>query len=1016
MGDAGTVNEGSTAVFTVTLDEAAETDYAISFETLTGGDNTAEASDIGAMTVTYQDAEGETQTLTADGAGNYIVPAGITTLSVSVETTQDDVYEGEETFQLEATTESGASDTGNATIVDDGSGPGTNPDDDRPTLSVSDPVVVEDAGYVIFNISLSNLSEEDVSFDLSLGENSAVSPEDFEGLEVSTDGGQTWSTAESATIAAGEVSLLVRTKITNDATPEDRESFFLRADVTSGSVTNTAGVASGTGWIIDDDLTVKLTMKELVSNEDQKINIANVKNSDSRFEIKAYGADGKLSEVSIVNNPNSKVVGFGVKGNATGDARELGENERIEIEFNDGVTEVTLQYSWLAPNEQAKYVLLDADKNVISEHIVTGVTDQIDNQFTASSPEQLVKYITLSTPGHGEGNNNGNDDYLVHEITYSTGKSYALTLDIDAGPDVYNDEQITSILITTPADTVLSHGENLGLNADGNTIWSLPLQEGGGLIYTTDNGTGIVTIEGLKVSVPANFEGNIEVTAAVSAEYSYQNQAGETLIEETNGSDSVTSAQYFTQEGTAEEDVLTGTDANDIIIGDVPGLKLVDGTNYNIAFMVDTSGSISNHDIASAKRSLEEVFKTLKQSADGEKAGSVNVYLVDFDTQAGSHVSVNLSDSDALAKLQFVLDGMQSGGGTNYEDVSKTTANWFYSNAVQNNDGTNLSYFITDGLPTYYQNSRQNNAQYNEDGKGGYELSVVAGNGQNTTQSVLNNSKEGFALLDGLSEIKAIGLGSGLNAENLSDFDSDGSVQTDINPEELAEAIVGQNVELPPADDVVSGGDGDDILFGDQFTSPSIEGNGISALKAYVADQLGGLDVNSLTAEQVSQYITDNNEEVGELTEALGGNDTLRGGEGNDILYGQGGDDLLVGGEGDDLLYGGAGADIFAWELGDQGKEEAPATDTVMDFNLSEGDRLDIGELLSDMDEDTIDKYIQVDTDDKGETVLNISTKGGLGDNGENADQHIVLNGVDMGNQSSSDFLQSLLQDVPKTE
>ncbi|WP_139245641.1 retention module-containing protein, partial [Halomonas sp. QHL1] len=132
VGDAGTVNEGSTAVFTVTLDEAAETDYAISFETLTGGDNTAEASDIGAMTVTYQDAEGETQTLTADGAGNYIVPAGITTLSVSVETTQDDVYEGEETFQLEATTESGASDTGNATIVDDGSGPGTNPDDDRP--------------------------------------------------------------------------------------------------------------------------------------------------------------------------------------------------------------------------------------------------------------------------------------------------------------------------------------------------------------------------------------------------------------------------------------------------------------------------------------------------------------------------------------------------------------------------------------------------------------------------------------------------------------------------------------------------------------------------------------------------------------------------------------------------------------------------------------------------------------------------------------------------------------------
>ena len=958
--------------------------------------------------------------------------------------------------------------------MDDGTGeptdPETDPDNDTPTLSVSAPVVVEDAGYVTFQISLSNLSEEDVSFDLSLGENTAVAPEDFEGLEVSTDGGQTWSTADSATIAAGEVSLLVRTKITDDATPEDRESFFLRADVTSGSVTNTGGEASGTGWIIDDDLIVKLTMKELVSNDDQKINIGNVNNSDSRFEIKAYGADGELSEVSIVNNPNSNVVGFGVNGNATGDAKELGENERIEIEFNDGVTEVTLQYSWLAPNEQAKYVLLDADKNVISEHIFNGVTDQIDNQFTASSPDQLIKYITLSTPGHEEGDKNGNDDYLVHEITYSTGKSYALTLDVDAGRDAYNDEEITSILITTPVDTVLSHGENLGTNADGNTVWSLPLEEGGGLTYTTDSSTGIVTIEGLKVSVPANFEENLEVTAAVSAEYSYVNQTGDALVEVTNGSDSVTSAQYFTQEGTAEDDVLTGTAANDIIIGDVPGLKLVDGTNYNIAFMVDTSGSISNHDIASAKRSLEEVFKTLKQSADGEKAGSVNVYLVDFDTQAGSNVSVNLSDPDALVKLQSVLDGMQSGGGTNYEDVFKTTANWFYSDAVQNNGGNNLSYFITDGQPTYYQENENRQFTYNtefdssfninkidytpgkiiygrfdellidsngnvyqwslsnvgwkvnvvgqvnEAGDGGYEISMTGGNGQDTTQLVLDNSKAGFALLDKESEIRAIGLGSGLNEENLSDFDSDGSVQTDINPEELAEAILGQNVQLPPADDVVLGGDGDDILFGDQFASPSIEGNGISALKAYVADQLGGLDANSVTAEQMNQYITDNNEGVGKLTEALGGNDTLQGGEGSDILYGQGGDDLLVGGEGNDLLYGGAGADTFAWELGDQGTEEAPATDTVMDFNQNEGDRLDIGELLSNMDEDTIDQYIHVGTDDEGETVLNISTKGGLGDNGENADQHIVLNGVDMGSQSSSDFLQSLLQDAPKTE
>ena len=125
--------------------------------------------------------------------------------------------------------------------------------------------------------------------------------------------------------------------------------------------------------------------------------------------------------------------------------------------------------------------------------------------------------------------------------------------------------------------------------------------------------------------------------------------------------------------------------------------------------------------------------------------------------------------------------------------------------------------------------------------------------------------------------------------------------------------------------------------------------------------------------------------------------------------------DTLIGGEGNDQLYGGAGADTFKWEFADQGTEENPATDTVRDVNADEGDKLDISELLPDMDDD-IEQFIQVGTDGEGETVLNISTKGDLGKNGENADQHIVLNGADMGSQSSSDFLQSLLQDTPKTE
>ncbi len=67
---------------------------------------------------------------------------------------------------------------------------------------------------------------------------------------------------------------------------------------------------------------------------------------------------------------------------------------------------------------------------------------------------------------------------------------------------------------------------------------------------------------------------------------------------------------------------------------------------------------------------------------------------------------------------------------------------------------------------------------------------------------------------------------------------------------------------------------------------------------------------------------------------ARGGNDYLSGGEGNDELYGQAGNDRLSGGAGEDLLHGGAGADTFVLSRG---------LDTVQDFSLRSGDRVDVG-------------------------------------------------------------------------
>ena len=82
------------------------------------------------------------------------------------------------------------------------------------------------------------------------------------------------------------------------------------------------------------------------------------------------------------------------------------------------------------------------------------------------------------------------------------------------------------------------------------------------------------------------------------------------------------------------------------------------------------------------------------------------------------------------------------------------------------------------------------------------------------------------------------------------------------------------------------------------------------------------------------------------------GNDQLNGDSGNDFLSGQLGNDILVGGAGEDELYGGGfqgkntltggrDADKFTLVKADR------STDTITDFNRSEGDKILYGHVTS---------------------------------------------------------------------
>ncbi len=642
--------------------------------------------------------------------------------------------------------------------------------------------------------------------------------------------------------------------------------------------------------------------------------------------------------------------------------------------------------------------------------IYTGVQDLINSGVTVSDL-------------HGTNGEGYYDGYKLN--TGAEGTTVKLSAISTALTDTDGSETLTVKISGAPVGSVLSDGA-------GHTF-----------TVTASNGEANVTgwnLGSLTVTPPTYYNGQFNLTVTSTSTEQVGGSASSTATIPVT----VVPAVYNAVTATSGDDNVTGTDANDIIVADIGGLTVVPGTNYNIAFMVDSSGSMSTSSLNAAKDSLTSVFNSLKQSLGGSNSGTVNIFLVDFDTQVNKSVSVNLNDPNALTLLKAVLNSMGSGGGTNYEDVFKTTANWFQSaDAVANTGAKNLTYFITDGQPTYYQTGEQTNPTlygnvkldsvvntsnykqgdtfstyidnshyltinsagsvvlqtYNSwwgwssetlgtihaQGDGTYELSNLAGTGNSTNSSTTSNSTSGFALLSGLSSVEAIGLNNDVSLNDLKPYDSDKTPQTNIDPKDLANSIIGHTEATMPGNDTVNGGEGNDILFGDLVSFNGIAGEGYQAMQAFVAKETG-VDVSKVSTSNVHQYITEHYQAF-DVSGAHDGNDTLLGGAGNDILFGSGGNDLLdggkgndillggtgndtlIGGQGNDILIGGSGGDTFVWKSGDTGN------DVIKDFKASEGDRIDLRDLLQGETGSTIDNFLKITTVD-GTSSLQISSAG----------------------------------------
>jgi Ca2+-binding RTX toxin-like protein len=189
--------------------------------------------------------------------------------------------------------------------------------------------------------------------------------------------------------------------------------------------------------------------------------------------------------------------------------------------------------------------------------------------------------------------------------------------------------------------------------------------------------------------------------------------------------------------------------------------------------------------------------------------------------------------------------------------------------------------------------------------------------------------------------------------------------------------------------DTISAGDGDDIIYEVYSGTDFIDGGaGVDTLD-YSGASSYRVTISLQTGIQSDSNSTPSSDTVSGIENVIGGsgNDTitgsdlaniLQGGSGNDVLYGQGGNDtlkgdagtdtlrgedgndLIYGGSGLDTMYGGSGADSFVFEAASAFSN----IDVIKDFSTSQGDKVDIKDLLVGYDPLTsaITDFLQITT------------------------------------------------------
>ncbi len=685
-----TVSEGSSLVYTVALSNASS--VATSFSYALGG-GTATAADFG----TPSFSNGVTL-----AGGILTVPAGVTSFTVTLPTTQDTLDEPNETVPLVV---GGVTGTG---VVND--------DDATPTLSINDVSVNEAAGTATFTVTLSAASGQTVTVGYNGSNATATAGSDYTALVPGT-----------LTFAPGVTSQTVTVLITNDTLTEGTETFNVNLTApTNASLADGLGIGS----IVDNDTPPLGRDATVTTAEDVRFVFAL---SNFLMNDAEQGNNVNASAVRIDVLPNNGSLYLNGVLVAAGQVVSAAAIAAGQLQFLPAPDANGSNYANFRFSVQDASGLFDTAPNTITVNVTAasdGAPQAANDNFltTLGTPvtitlAQLLSNDTLpdharitavSAASSGTLVNNGNGTY-TYTPTAVGNATFTYTLTDDDGQTSTATVAVQTVSgrddLATVNESALASGTGAGTTVASGNLFT---NDGGGTSITnvngvTDGSAGDSDARAGYIGISTTIGRLVVDTAGTGAgDYNY------TLLRNANNSaaandNSVVESFSYTSNVTSANLRVTVTDDQPAAYNRVVQVSEDQVPSYRLVLVLDVSGSMNVSGAGGEVRQVNDdgsitIRTRLDLARDAlaqlvteyfNQTPDVSVTLITFASTA-TVVNPGAPYTDRDTAVDAILTA-QGSGVTNYSSALT---------AVQGAFGTvdpavrNAVYFVSDGAPS----------------------------------------------------------------------------------------------------------------------------------------------------------------------------------------------------------------------------------------------------------------------------------------------------------------------------